>query len=381
MATDLEVTRIRAGILPLVDAAPLVVAAREGFARAEGLELEISVETSWSALRDKVSVGLLDCAAMLAPMPLAASLGAAHFKVPTIVPMSLSLNGNAITVSNALFEEMLEADPRAASGGPFDRARAVAAAARARSASGREPVTFAMVFPFSAHNLELRHWLKKGGARPDEDIRLIVIPPPMVAESLKAGLIDGYCVGEPWNQLAVSQGYGRVVVTKAELWPNGPEKVLGVPAAWAEQHPHSLSALLRALAQAARWADAKENQTRLAGLMADPSILGISSNLIEYILGAGSSTFDRPNRPTFHAEHAIFPWRSHAAWFLSQMKLWGQIDKSTNVRATAEAVYRPDLLRSALGPKAALPESDWRVEGEGRHDFFGDETFDPLGTA
>lgn len=187
---------VHAGFIPLLDCAPLVIAKERGFDREQGVTLHLHREVSWANIRDKLDLGAFDCAHMLAPMPIAATLGLGRATEPVIAPMSLSLNGNAITVSQALFAEMQAADPASMRDGGMATAGALAQVVRKRCADGREPLTLGMVYPFSCHNYDLRFWLASAGIDPDNDVNIVVIPPPLLAESLKAGRVDGFCVGQ-----------------------------------------------------------------------------------------------------------------------------------------------------------------------------------------
>ncbi|HOV04522.1 MAG TPA: CmpA/NrtA family ABC transporter substrate-binding protein, partial [Kaistiaceae bacterium] len=218
---------VRAGFIPLIDAALLIAAAEKGFAAREGLELVLQRETSWANIRDRVAIGHFDVAHMLAPLPVAASLGLVPLPVPMIAPYALGLGGNAVTVSRALWEA-LEAAGAPSTGDPAATGAALAAVVSARAAAGHAPLTLAVVNAFSGHNYELRHWLAASGIDPWRDVQFAVVPPPFMADALAAGRIDGYCVGEPWNTVAASSGAGRIVTTKAAIWPKSLEKVLGM---------------------------------------------------------------------------------------------------------------------------------------------------------
>ena len=379
-----EVTTVHAGIIPLLDCAPLVVAAEFGFAEKHGLKLELSREQSWASIRDKVTIGHLDCAHMLGPMVVASTLGVGHVRTPLIAPMALGLNGNAITVSTALFERLQEQgldDGDALSG-----ARALKQVIEDDRKATRPPLTFGVVFPFSTHNYELRGWLAGGGINPDFDVRLVVIPPPLMVANLDQGLIDGFCVGAPWNAVAVEAGVGEIVVTKSRLWHNGPEKVLGVRQPWAEAHPRTLKALIRALVEAARWTEQPENRGAVAETLADRAYLDMDSGVLMRNM-AGTlprslpgSTVKDPDFITFFRDHATFPWRSHAAWFTEQMIRWRQIDQDTDPCAVAERVYRPDIYRDAVRPlEISAPATDWKSEGTGPDHgrFFGNAVYEP----
>ena len=375
-----EVSTVHAGIIPLLDCAPLVVAAEFGFAEKYNLRLEISREQSWASIRDKVTIGHLDCAHMLGPMVIASTLGIGHVRTPLIAPMALGLNGNAITVSNDLHGRLTAAGLE--DGDVLSGARALKTVTDADRAAGRPPLTFGVVFPFSSHNYELRGWLAAAGINPDFDLRLVVIPPPLMVANLDQGLIDGFCVGAPWNAVAVEAGVGEIVATKSQLWHNGPEKVLGVRATWAAAHPRTLNALIRALVEAAQWAERPENRRAVAETLAAPHYLGISAPILAQAM-AGDLPGRAANDPdfiTFFRDDATFPWRSHAAWFVEQMIRWRQIDRDTDVCALAEQVYRPDIYRDAVRPLGlVLPGKDWKSEGTGAAEgrFFGGAVYDP----
>jgi NitT/TauT family transport system ATP-binding protein len=390
---------VTAGFIPLVDCAPLLVAAKKGFARAEGLRLTLARETSWANIRDRVSVGHFNAAHMLGPMPIAASLGIGHFDIPMIAPFAFGLGGNAITVSRQLFAEMEAAGARLGDA-PAAMGVALKAAIAARKTRGAPPLTLAMVFPFSGHNYELRYWLAASDIDPDRDLRLVVLPPPFTAEALEAGHIDGFCVGEPWNSLAVERAGGVIVATKAVLWRNGPEKVVGVQTAFAEREPDAVAALVRALWHATAWADDPDNRIELAALLSDTASVATPAPMIlralsgEIVARAGHQADSVEDFIVFHRRSANFPWQSHALWFYSQMVRWGQIDYSPEGAEIAAKVYRPDLYRSALaGTGADCPLADIKVEGAmagitpvasqkgemtiGPDPFFDHLTFDP----
>jgi two-component system, oxyanion-binding sensor len=223
--------RLRIGFIPLADAAAPIVAVDKGFAAAEGLDVELVREVSWSNVRDKLNIGMFDAAHLLAPVAIASSLGIGHVKVPILAPFNLSLNGNAITVSPALYSALADAAAELASeaGGqhghlkvrgladPMVSALALARVVAARRSQGAEPLTFGMTFPFSTHNYQLRFWMAAGGVDPDEDIRLVVLPPPYMVDSLANRHVDGFCVGAPWNSVAVDLGVGRILHPGSEI--------------------------------------------------------------------------------------------------------------------------------------------------------------------
>jgi nitrate/nitrite transport system substrate-binding protein len=355
----MEKTRLKLGMVPLVDAAPLVAARERGFFAELGLEVELSREASWASIRDKVAVGALDGAQMLAPMPLAMSLGLSPLRVPMAAGMALNLGGNAIAIGNALWERMKAADPDSTAARPVS-ARALKAVIDEDKALGRPAMTFATVYPHSAHAAELRLWMEAGGIDTGADIRLSVVPPPQMVAHLSAGNIAGFCVGEPWGSLAAGMGLGRVAATSGDIFAGRLEKVFAVTQAWADAHPETHLAVLRALIAAAGWCDA--NRAELAELLARPQYVNAPAEALRpALLGEGGMPADLI---TFHARAANFPWRSQAMWHLEMMKRWGLAPPRLDTRGAAEMVFRPDLYRiAALAQGLAVPLTDYKTEG------------------
>lgn len=374
---------VQAGFIPLLDCAPLVIAHELGFDRKFGFSFHLHREVSWANIRDKLDVGVFDCAHMLAPMPIAATLGLGRAAEPVIAPMSLSLNGNAITVSHGLHEEMCQANEHLARAGGMAPAKALAQVVQSRNEKGRPPLTFGMVYPFSCHNYDLRAWLASAGIDPDNDMNLVVVPPPLIAEQLKAGRVDGFCVGQPWNSVAVEDGQGVIVATKNQIWPMSPEKVLGVREDWAGENATLLSNAMRALTAACQWLDERENRDEAAKILALPHYVGLSEDILRRPLtgdlkrGGNEPNIADPDSVVFHRHAANFPWQSHAVWLIMQMIRWGQVREPFDIRALAERVYRPDIFRAALADSGIeIPDRDFKMEGL-HGTFFGGERFDP----
>lgn len=354
----LEKHFLRLGIVPLIDAAPLIVAKEKGFFAARDLDVTLSIEASWASVRDKVAAGLLDAAHMLAPMPIAATLGIDGVGVPMLTALSLSLNGSAITVSESLYWRLglQDSDPRSAG-------LALKRLLEADKAAGAPPRVFAHVFPFSTHHYELRYWLAGCGIDPDRDLQLTVIPPPQMVRHLREGAIDGFCVGAPWGAVAQAAGIGRTIVHKHQIWNNSPGKVLGVTREWAERHPQTHLALIRALIETARWLDRPEHRAEAARLMVEGHYVDATPESVhEGLMPQNAGVLGGPGL-LFHAGAATFPWVSQAMWFIEQMRRWGQVGE-VDVAATAAAAYRPDLYRAAAAPLGEpCPLSDVKAEG------------------
>jgi NitT/TauT family transport system ATP-binding protein/nitrate/nitrite transport system substrate-binding protein len=326
--------RLRLGFIALDDAAPLIVAAARGYFADEGLEVELVREVSWATVRDKLDVGALDGAHLLAPMALAASAGGDL--APLVAPLALNLNGPAVTLSSRLTGAVSTAH------GAERLARLVAR----RREEGASPITLAVVFPWSTHNYLLRAWLSRAGVDPDRDVRLTVASPTRMTELLAEGVVEGFCVTEPWGAAAVEAGAGVTAVRASDLWPRTPDKVFAVKAAWAAADPARLQAVLRALLRAAAWADAPANRGDLAAMLAEPGAIGAPAGLI------AASLADL----VFHADSANAPQPAHALWLIRQMTRWGHLPAGVDAGALARRVYRPDLhaaAAAALGLPAA----------------------------
>ena len=349
---------LRIGFIPLVDAAALIVAVDKGFAAAEGFDVTLVREVSWSNIRDKLNIGLFDAAHLLAPVAIASSLGLGHVKVPITAPFNLGLNGNAITVSPALHAAiMAEID-----GDRFDpmvTALALARVVATRRKSGAEPLTFGMTFPFSSHNYQLRFWMAAGGVDPDEDVRLVVLPPPYMVDSLAGGQVDAFCVGAPWNSVAVDRGVGHILHLVSDILVRAAEKVLAIRHSWLERNPQVAAALVRSAHRATEFIGQQENRAETARILAHPAHLGVAADVILRTLnGRLKISPDGAMRESGRywpvgREGASRPDPVQAAWLYAQMVRWGQATISSEALGTAMAVFRPDLYDAALGLRRA----------------------------
>jgi ABC-type nitrate/sulfonate/bicarbonate transport system substrate-binding protein len=342
------------GFIPLVDAAALIVAVDKGFAADEGLDVTLVREVSWSNVRDKLNIGLFDAAHLLAPVAIASSLGLGHVKVPIVAPFNLGLNGNAITVSPALHAAIMQQ----AEGDPFDpmaTAQGLARVVAARRTAGAAPLTFGMTFPFSTHNYQLRFWMAAGGVDPDHDVHLVVLPPPFMADSLASGQIDAFCVGAPWNSIAVDRGVGHILHFVSDILVRAAEKVLAFRETWSNRNPDVVAALIRALQRAAEFVGNPENRGEAARILAEPQRIGVEADVILRVLDGRlkvSPTGETRGSDRYlllGGEGASRPEPIQAAWLYAQMVRWGQAAMTPEALNTAMAVFRPDLYDAAFG--------------------------------
>ncbi|MFT6164245.1 CmpA/NrtA family ABC transporter substrate-binding protein [Zhongshania aliphaticivorans] len=365
----LEKTDVTLGFIPLTDCAPLVIAHEKGYFASEGLNVTLSREVSWAGIRDKVGLGILDGAQMLASIPVASRLGVGGPKIDMVSAMVLDLNGNAITVNNQLYNHLYEIDSRSEFS-PLIAAQALQCLIEENKRSKRPKLRFGVVYPCSTQSYELRYWLASAGIDPDRDVEIVVIPPPKMVTAMTDGDIHGFCVGEPWNTLAVQQQIGHVVATKYQLWNNSPEKVFAVSESWSKENPATHQALLRALIKACIWLDKKENRRLTAKIISQAAYIALPEETVALSL-MGSSLKHHGLPPekvedfhVFHRYSANFPWLNHAEWFISQMYRWGQLTTPVNIEETVAAVYKPGLFRiaaAALGIES--PSIDRKTEG------------------
>lgn len=371
---------LKFGFIKLTDMAPLAIALENGYFEDEGLFVELEAQANWKVLLDRVITGELDGAHMLAGQPLAATIGfgtEAHI----ITPFSMDLNGNGITVSNDIWEQMKPHIPKQADGKPVHpiKADALKPVVEKYQQEGK-PFNLGMVFPVSTHNYELRYWLAAGGIHPgfyaphkgdtsgqlQADALLSVTPPPQMPATMEAGTIYGYCVGEPWNQQAVFKGIGVPVITDYEIWKNNPEKVFGITAEFAEKYPNTTVRLTKALIRAAKWLDANNNANRpeAVEILSKPYYVGADKEVIansmtgtfEYEKGDKRSV---PDFNVFFRYNATYPYYSDAIWYLTQMRRWGQISDHKDDEwyfETAKKVYRPDIY--SVAAKALIEEGE-----------------------
>ncbi|WP_425603364.1 CmpA/NrtA family ABC transporter substrate-binding protein [Ruixingdingia sedimenti] len=378
------------GFIKLTDMAPLAIAREKGFFEDEGLTVTLEAQSNWKVLLDRVLSGEIDGAHMLAGQPLASTIGYGTAGA-LIAPIALDLNGNAITVSNAVWDLMKPGLALDGAGRPRHPIPASALLPAIEDAADRGRMfAMGMVFPVSPHNYELRYWLAAGGINPGfyapddtsgqigADVLLSVTPPPQMPATLEAGTIDGYSVGEPWNQAAVAKGIGVPVISDAAIFQQNPEKVFGLTRAFAEENPNTVIALTKALIRAQMWLDAGDNANRAEAveILARPEYVGADAAVIANSM-TGTFEYERgdirdePDFNLFFRGNAAFPYYSDAVWTLTQMRRWGQIATAMPDEwydATAKAVYRPDIFTAAAQQliaegKAAGADFDFDPDG------------------
>jgi nitrate/nitrite transport system substrate-binding protein len=376
---DIEKDELKLGFIKLTDMAPLAIAKEKGFFEDEGLFVTLEPQANWKVLLDRVITGELDGAHMLAGQPIASTIGFGT-KAEIVTPFSMDLNGNGITVSNEVWEMMKPFVPME-NGKPVHpiKADALKKVIEKFAAEGK-PFNMGMVFPVSTHNYELRYWLASGGINPGyyspsdvsgqikADALLSVTPPPQMPATLEAGTINGYCVGEPWNQAAVFKGIGVPVITDYEIWKNNPEKVFGLTKKFVDENPNTTLALTKALIRAAKWLDENNNANRMEAveILSRPEYVGADKAVIANSM-TGTFEYEKgdkrdvPDFNVFFRYYATYPYYSDAVWYLTQMRRWGQIAEAKPdawYDETAKSVYRPDIYLKAAEALIAEGKAD-----------------------
>ncbi|CUH88553.1 Nitrate transport protein NrtA precursor [Phaeobacter sp. CECT 5382] len=355
-------TVLPVGFVPLVDAAPLIVAQEMGFAAEEKLTLDLRPAPSWSLLRDMLAFGQVDAAHMLSPLPVATALGMAGAGCEFSVLSVLSINGNVIGVSTELAAKITDQGH----GFTFDDARA---AGHALLSASNAPLRIGVPFPFSMHAELLYYWLNALGFAAPNAVDIRTVPPSLMADAISAGEIDAFCVGEPWGSIAVEQGVGSLLLPSQAIWSFAPEKVLAVRRDWPEENAALAARLIRAIWRAGRWLADPSSRLLAAELMSSRRYLDLPPEILERAL-SGNLTITPQGRQRavpgfleFHNGAAGFPWRSQAQWIAQQIASRNGFDRKT-AAAAGRQVFRSDLYREALkGTQADLPGASLKFEG------------------
>jgi nitrate/nitrite transport system substrate-binding protein len=336
-----ETPDIRLGIIALTDCSPIVMAHELGYFKKFGINSTVSKEASWAVIRDKLSLGENQATHMLLGMPLASTMGLAGSPVkPMVIPWLLNRNGQAITLNNKL-----------KTAGVKTPAQIKPLADKARAAG--DPLTFAMTFPPGTHAMWLRYWLASGGIHPDKDVNLITIPPPQMVANMKVDKMDGFCVGEPWNNRAIEDGIGFTAVTTQQLWKDHPEKVCAFTEEFAGKNPRTVKAILKALHLASVDLDKMDNRPKFAEVIARPSYINCPSSTIlerlvgKYAYGDGRVEQD-PNYMIFSNRCCNYPHQIYGKWWLTQFRRWGMVKAAPDYDGIAKRVLRSDIYLEAM---------------------------------
>ncbi|MEZ9231090.1 CmpA/NrtA family ABC transporter substrate-binding protein [Vibrio amylolyticus] len=345
----LETTKLNIGFMPLTDCAPIVMASELNLFAKHGLDVTLDKQNSWATLRDKLHAGILDAAQMLAPMPFASTLGLGGPKHPIITPFILSRNGNAISISEKLYHELLDIHQLNTLTLPL-ASGLLGKSIENRKSKGQK-LRFATVHPNSCHYYQLTSWLNMSGIDAAE-IDIAVLPPASMVEALAEGDIDAFCVGGPWNAEAVRQNIATTVLTSSDIWSDSPEKVLGISQEWYQENQQTTLALISALQESCRWLEHTPNRFEAARILATKRYLNTSLDVIApSLLGScltrsGESPRRIPSYNQFSAdnkESGNSPEQSQGERILQYMIDAGHASRQALPEDLCQAVYRSDI--------------------------------------
>src|SRR6186713_616613 len=327
-----EVKDMRFGMIALTDCAPIVMAHELGYFKKFGIESTVSKEASWAVIRDKLSIGENQATHMLIGMPLASTMGLAGSPVkPMVIPWLLNRNGQAITLNNKLKQAGVRK--------PAD----IKPLADKAKASG-EPLAFAMTFPPGTHAMWIRYWLASGGVHPDKDVSLITIPPPQMVANMKVDKMDGFCVGEPWNNRAIEDGIGFTAITTQQMWKDHPEKVCAFTEEFATKNPKTVKAILKALHLSSQYLDKMDNRASAAKVVSQATYINCPPEIIlarlqgKYDYGDGRPVEQDPYYMIFNDRDCNYPLKSYGYWWLSQFRRWGMVKETPDYAGISKKV-------------------------------------------
>ena len=327
---------IRIGFVGLTDCAPIIMARELGLFEKHGLAVELSRELGWAAIREKVIHGELDASHAPAGMIFAAAAGIGGTSAECVTGVVLNLHGNAITLSQRLWGAGVR------DGGTL----------RDFVRRHSRPLTIGTVYQWSSHSVLLRLWLKGHGFDLENDARVMVVPPSQMVAHLRAGHLDGFCAGEPWNSLAVMSRAGWVVARSAELAPLHPEKVLMVRADFAQQHDEQHTAIIAAIIEAARFCDEPANRQTVAEALARPGCVGADADAIQQGMRAVYDFGNGRIEPCqgfniFARENASEPDERKAVWVAQSLVSSGLATAGQLPSELRAKIFRPDIFARA----------------------------------
>ncbi|MEH6597385.1 MAG: CmpA/NrtA family ABC transporter substrate-binding protein [Colwellia polaris] len=351
---NVEKKNITLGFMPLTDSAPVIIAHEMGMFKKWGLNVSLNKQNSWATLRDKLHLGVIDAAQMLAPMPIASQLGLYGQKSQVITPIILSRNGNGITLSTKLYKKILTQQNTTKIDMPFS-ANILLNEIEKRKKEGNK-LTFAVVFPYSCHYYQLIEWLNRSNIALS-DINLLIVPPSDMMPSMQSGDLDGFCVGGPWNAKAVREGVGITGVTSSDLYQNSPEKVLGLMSNWQQQHPQTTLALVSALYEACQWLENIPNRFEAARLLSRSCYLDTNIDVIAPSLLGSCLTFNNttPRKiPTYNQFSTLGdaefnnPGQYSGENIANLMKESGHISSQQRAELNIAAIFKKDIYERAI---------------------------------
>jgi nitrate/nitrite transport system substrate-binding protein len=348
---------VKLGFIPLTDCSPIIMAKELGLFKRYGVEVVVTKESSWANVRDKILTGELDGAHCLYTMPFSVYTGVGGKAGSEMkIAMMLNVNGQAITLSNDFCGKV-----------GFKQMNKVAPVVAAKLKAEKE-VTFAMTFPGGTHDLWLRNWMAIAGVN-QKTSKIITIPPPQMVANMKVGNMDGYCVGEPWNGVAVKQGVGFTQIASQDIWKDHPEKALVVNKEFSESRREDLKKVMQAILEACIWLDNPSNRKKAAAIIGRAPYVNAPADVIEnrlmgdYNLGCnqGTEVYTKDFMHFYKGGTVNYPRKSYAIWAMAQYVRFGYLKEAPNYKAIADKLIMQDLYEEvAKSLKLKIPTDDMK---------------------
>ncbi len=321
---------LKVGFIPITCATPIIMAAPLGFYSKHGLNVDVVKTAGWAVVRDKTINKEYDAAHMLAPMPIAISLGLGAQALPFCVPAIENINGQGITLA---IKHKDRRDPKEWKG-----------------------MKFAIPFDYSMHNYLLRYYLAEHGIDPDTDVQLRSVPPPEMVANLRADNIDGFLAPDNICQRAIYDGVGFMHILSKEIWDGHPCCSFAASRDFITNSPNSFAALTRSIIDATIYASKAENRKQIAEVIAPPNYINAPVSVLEQVLtGTYADGLGGIKTDAKRVDFDPFPWQSFAVWMLTQMKRWGQIKGDVDYKQVAEQVYLATDAQKVMTEMGLMP--------------------------
>ncbi|MEI6428422.1 MAG: CmpA/NrtA family ABC transporter substrate-binding protein [Pseudanabaena sp. ELA607] len=378
-----EVTTVKLGYLPIIEAAPLIIAKEKGFFARYGLtNVDIAKQANWGAARDNVKIGSsnggIDGGQWQMPMPYLLNEGIITDgqKVPMQVLLQLNTHGNAIAIAGKHKDKGLTLK--------FPQGKETFEKIKSQGAKFKAAYTF----PKANQEFWIRYWLAANGIDPDADVDLLTVPAAQTVANMKTGTMDAFSTGDPWPYRIVKEEIGFISALTAEIWQGHPEEYLAMRTDWVEKNPKATKALLKAIMEAQMWCDNFDNRTELVQIVSGRNYFGVPVDILagpmmgQYDMGDGRKINDKNMAPLYWKDpkgNVSYPYQSHDLWFLVESVRWGFLPQTTlaSAKDLIKKVNREDLWREAA-KEAGIPAADIPTStSRGIEEFFDGVKFDP----
>lgn len=379
-----ETPKVKLGYIPIVEAAPLIIAKEKGFFAKYGMtDLELAKQASWGSMRDNTEIGSsgggVDGGQYQMPMPHLITEGLitkGNQKIPMYNLAQLITQGNGIAIASKHKGQGL--------GPKIDTGKAVFD----KLNSAKTPFTAAYTFPAVNQDFWIRYWLAASGIDPDQDVKLLTVPAAQTVANMKTGTMDAFSTGDPWPYRIVTEKIGFLATLTAEMWKNHPEEYFAMRADWADKNPKATKAILKGIMEAQQWLDNFDNRKEAAEILAGRNYFNLPPNILidpfmgKYDMGDGRVIDDKKMAAYYWKDEkgsVSYPYKSHDLWFLTESIRWGFLPKEylANAKTIVDKVNREDIWKEAA-KEAGIPEVDIPTStSRGVEEFFDGVKFDP----